>query len=131
MLFAEQVTRKYTLNQGSHLYEKDASDTKVLGTTRLSKEEHLPPLVSSTNPSIDDDDSNDRYQSIKLRLTGKHFPHRQLHCKIIYQKTYSKQSISQVKHFLFRNDTNSPPFFHNGSRKAQILHCKLRLGISD
>ena len=33
--------------------------------------------------------------------------------------------------FLSRNDTNPPPFFYNGSRKAQITHCKLRLGISD
>ena len=41
------------------------------------------------------------------------------------------KSISQVKHFLSRNDTNPPPFFYNGSRKAQITHCKLRLGISD
>ena len=41
------------------------------------------------------------------------------------------KSISQVKHFLSRNDTNPPPFFYIGSRKAQIIHCKLRLGISD
>ena len=82
--------------------------------------------------TIDDDHSNDRYQNIRLRLTGNHFSHRQLYCGIIYQKTYSEtKSISQVKHFLSRNDTNPPPFFYNGSRKAQITHCKLRLGISD
>ena len=32
--------------------------------------------------------------------------------------------ISQVKHSLSRNDTN-------GSRQAQIIPCKLRLGMSD
>ena len=42
--------------------------------------EHLPPLFSSTNPTIDDDHSNDRYQNIRLRLTGNRFSHRQLHC---------------------------------------------------
>jgi hypothetical protein len=41
------------------------------------------------------------------------------------------KSISQVKHFLSRNDTNVPTFIYNGSRQAQIIHCKLRLGMSD
>ena len=76
---------------------------------------------------IDDVHSNDRYQNIKPRLTGYHFPHRQLHCGIIYQKTYSEH---RSKYFLSRNDTNPLPFFYNGSQKAQI-HCKLGLGMSD
>ena len=38
------------------------------------------------------DHSNDRYQNIRLRLTGNLFSHRQLHCGIIYQKTYSEQN---------------------------------------
>ena len=29
------------------------------------------------------------------------------------------------------NNTNPPLFFYNGSQKAQIIHCKLRLGMSD
>ena len=40
------------------------------------------------------------------------------------------KSVSQVKHFLSRNDTNPQPFFYNGCRKKQITHCKLRAGIS-
>ena len=47
------------------------------------------------------------------------------------QNNNNNKSISQVKHFLSRNDTIPPPFFYNGSRKAQITHCKLSLGISD
>ena len=90
---------------------------------------HLFPQLIHT---IDDDHSNDTNQNIRLRLRGNHFSHRQLHCGIIYQKNIQRtKSISQVKHFLSRNDTNPPPFFYNGSRKAQITHCKLRLGISD
>jgi len=53
----EQVTRNYALNQGLRLYEKDASDTKLLMYHKIVQEntptdlkEHLPPPVSSTNP---------------------------------------------------------------------------------
>ena len=133
MLFAEQVTRNHTLDQGLRLYEKNASDTKLLCTTRLSKKipqltrkNIFPHLFSQLNHIIDDVHSNDRYQNIKPKLTGYHFPHRQLHRGIIYQKTYSEH---RSKHFLSRNDTNPLPFFYNGSQKAQT-HCKLRLGMS-
>ena len=66
-----------------------------------------------------------------MRLAGNHFPHPQLHCGTRNQKTQQTKSISQVKYFFSRNDTNPLPFFYNGSRKAQIIHCKLHLGMSD
>ena len=138
MLFAEQVTRNYTLNQGSQLYEKDASDTKLLYTSRLSKK--IPGLASkniypNSIPrlihTIDDDHSNDRYQNIKMRLTGNNFSHRQLHCGIIYHKTYSEFFFLVKLNTFYPEMTNPPLFFYNGSRKAHIIHCKLRLGMSD
>ena len=139
MLFAEQVTRNYTLNQGSQLYEKDASDTKLLYTSRLSKK--IPGLASkniypNSFPrlihTIDDDHSNDRYQNIKRRLSGNNFfPSTTTLWNNLPENLQRTKSISQVKHFLSRNDTNQPPFFYNGSRKALIIHCKLRLGMSD
>ena len=64
--------------------------------------EHLPPLVSSTNPYHRRRALQDRYQNIRLRLTGNHFSHRQLHCGIIYQKTYSEQNQ------LVKLNTSSP-----------------------
>ena len=138
MLFTEQVTRNYTLNQGLRLYEKDASDTKLLCTTRLFKKiprltwkNIYPHLFPQPIHTIDHHHSNDRYQNIRLRLTGNNFSHRQLHCGIIYQKTYSDQNELVKLNTSFPEMTNPPPFFYNGSRKVQITHCKLRLGISD
>ena len=99
LIYTGFFTRNYTLNQGLRLYEKDASDTKLLCTTRLFKKlprltwkniyPHLFPQLIHT---IDDDHSNDRYQKIRLKLTGNHFSHRQLHRGIIYQKLYSEQN---------------------------------------
>ena len=93
--------------------------------------EHLPPLVSSTNP---------------------YHRRRPLQRQVPKHKTETyRQSLSPSKTTLW-NDlpeniqrqnqlvklnsfspemTNPPPFFYNGSRKTQITHCKLRLGISD
>ena len=122
-----RATRNYTLNQGLRLYEKDASDTKLLCTTRLSKK--IPRLTSKTIypnsfprliHTIDVDHSNDRYQNIKRRLSGNNF----------FPSTTTLWN-NLPENILSRNDTNPSPFFHNGSRKAQIIHCKLRLGMSD
>ena len=94
--------------------------------------EHLPPLVSSTNPYH-------RRRPLQ-RQVPKHktetyrqslFPSTTTLWNNLPDNIQRTKSISQVKHFLSRNDTNPPPFFYNGSRKAQITHCKLRLGISD
>ena len=110
---------------------------KIICTTRLFKKiprltwkNIYPHLFPQPVHTIDDDHSNDRYQNTRLRLTGNHFSHRQLHCGIIYRKTYSEQN-QLVKLNTLQKWHKSPPFFYNGSRKAQITYCKLRLGISD
>ena len=56
-----------------------------------------PHLFPQPTHTIDDDHSNDRYQNIRLRLTGN-----QLHCGIIYQKAYSEQNQ------LVKLNTSSP-----------------------
>ena len=61
-----------------------------------------PHLFPQPIHTIDDDHSNDRYQNTRLRLTGNNFSHRQLHCGIIYQKTYSDQNQ------LVKLNTSSP-----------------------
>ena len=40
-------------------------------------------------------------------------------------------SISKLKHFLSRNDPIIPRLFYHGNRFEQIVHCRLRLGMSD
>jgi hypothetical protein len=41
------------------------------------------------------------------------------------------QSIGQLKNYLRMQDSNIPPYYYRGERKEQILHCRLRLGMSD
>ena len=40
-------------------------------------------------------------------------------------------SISSFKRYLSMNDPLVPIYFYSGNRKAQIVHCKLRLNMSD
>ena len=40
-------------------------------------------------------------------------------------------SIGKLKHYLSKDDHFVPEIFFIGNRKAQIIHCKLRLGMSD
>jgi hypothetical protein len=40
-------------------------------------------------------------------------------------------SLSQFKRYLSRNDTPVPSYYYIGDRKEQIMHCRLRLGMSD
>ena len=41
------------------------------------------------------------------------------------------QSIGQLKRYLSSQDNLIPPYYYRGKRREQVLHCKLRLGISD
>ena len=47
MLFAEQVTKNYTLYQGLQLYEKHASNSKLLRNKRFSQK--TPELFEGTS----------------------------------------------------------------------------------
>ena len=46
-----------------------------------------------------------------------------------YAKTI--RTIPQFKQFLSRDDTVIPKFYYSNNRFAEIIHCKLRLEISD
>ena len=92
----------------------------------------IPPLVSSINPYHR---RRPFQRQVPLHKTETYrqsvFPSTTTlwnNLPVTIQRT---KSISQVKHFLSRNDTNVPTFIYNGSRQAQIIHCKLRLGMSD
>ena len=42
-----------------------------------------------------------------------------------------KVSIGAFKRYLRTNDVNVPPYYNIGERRLQIIHCKLRLNMSD
>ena len=93
---------------------------------------YLPPLVSDTNP-------------YHHRNPLERNPPRSR--TVLYQKSFfpssielwnnlpdfikTSSSIAQFKRYLSENDVTVPPFYYSTNRKAEIIHCKLRLEISD
>ena len=47
------------------------------------------------------------------------------------QHIQNSDSIGQVKQYLSRDDPPVPLIYYAGKRKEQIIHCKLRIGMSD
>ena len=43
----------------------------------------------------------------------------------------STTSLSHLKKYLRKDDSIVPPYYFIGCRKAQAIHCKLRLNMSD
>ena len=43
----------------------------------------------------------------------------------------STKSFGELKRYLRKDDISTPPYFYIGPRKEQIIHCRLRLGMSD
>ena len=43
----------------------------------------------------------------------------------------NSNSLGQLKRYLSVNDVTVPVYFYLGERKEQVLHCRLRLGMSD
>ena len=92
----------------------------------------LPPLVSTVNPYH-------RRRPME-RLVPAH--HTDIYNKSFFPSTSTlwnslplfiqqTQSIGQLKHYLFSADTPVPRHYYLGNRKEQIIHCRLRLGMSD
>ena len=89
--------------------------------------EHLPPLGSSSNPyhwwwplqrQVPKQKTETYSQSF--------FPSTTTLWNILPESIQQTRQISQVKHFLSRNDTNPLPFFYNSTdNTAQIIHCKV------
>ena len=91
----------------------------VQENTPTDLKEHLPPLVFSTNPYH-------RRRPLQ-RQVPKHktetyrqsfFPSTTTLWNNLPENVQRAKSVSQVKHFLSRNDTNPPPFFYNGNGKT-------------
>ena len=40
-------------------------------------------------------------------------------------------SLCEFKHYLTNNDTKVPSYYNSGKRMEQIIHCRLRLEMSD
>ena len=92
----------------------------------------LPPLMSTINPYH-------RRRPLERKIPRSR---TEVHVKSFFPSTtrlwnelpeyiQASHSIGQLKHFLAREDPIVPSYFYYGERMQQIIHCKLRLQMSD
>ena len=109
------------------LYKKIA-----LGLCPTYLSDLLPALVSSSNPYP----RRRPYERIvpKCRIElyrNSFFPSTTMLWNELPACAQTGTSISEFKRFLSSSDTCVPLYYYVGDRKEQILHCRLRLGMSD
>ncbi len=92
----------------------------------------LPKLVSEVNPY--------HHRRPQERVVPQH--HTEIYRKSFFPATtqlwntlpvniQNSTSLSHLKRFLLSEDCVVPPQYYIGNRTEQIIHCKLRLGMSD
>ena len=92
----------------------------------------LPPLVSTVNPYHRRRPHERVIPKCRTELYRKSFfPSTTYLWNDLPPNVQQFQSISQLKKYLRSSDSVVPPYYYSGNRKEQIIHCKMRLGISD
>ena len=93
---------------------------------------NLPPLVSDTNPYPRRRPLERQVPQFRLELyRSSFFPSSTVLWNDLPDNIKNTASISHFKKCLSANDHTVPPYYTVGCRKAQIIHCKLRLRMSD
>lgn len=91
-----------------------------------------PPLVSTINPYHRRRPLERLEPMCKTELYHKSFiPSTTAIWNKLPDYVKSFNSISQIKSYLRSSDTIVPPYYYRGDRREQILHCRLRIGMSD
>ena len=98
--------------------------------------EHLaqkfPPLTSEINPYHRRRMQNRDTINCRTELyRHSFFPSATKLWNNLPENIQTSRSFGEFKRYLRKDDTTPPPYFYLGKRKEQILHCKLRLGMSD
>lgn len=94
--------------------------------------DYLPPLVTDTNPYHLRNILERKPPRSRTELYEKSFfPSTTELWNDLPDFTKTSSSIAQFKRHLSENDVTVPPFYFATNRKAEIIHCKLRLEISD
>ena len=92
----------------------------------------FPPLVSEINPYHRRRPLNRQPPSFKTALYKKSFfPSSTDLWNDLPESIQCSKSFGEFKRFLRKDDVPVPPYFYIGNRKEQIIHCKMRLGMSD
>ena len=91
-----------------------------------------PPLVSSVNPYHRRRPFERQEPLCKTEIYHKSFiPSTVALWNKLPNHVKQMNSVGQLKHYLRSSDTIVPPYHYRGDRKDQIIHCRLRLGMSD
>ena len=92
----------------------------------------LPPLMSEINP-YHRRNPLDRYiPRTRLELYKQSFfPSTTILWNSLPDFMKLSDSIAEFKRYLSANDIRVPPFYYSTNRMSEIIHCKLRLEISD
>ena len=92
----------------------------------------LPPLVSTTNPYHRRRPYEGIIPSFQTELyRNSFFPSTTLLWNNLPVNIQEGSSLSEFKRYLTNNDTKVPSYYYSGQRMEQIIHCRLRLQMSD
>jgi hypothetical protein len=92
----------------------------------------LPPLVSATNPYPRRRPQERTVPTCRTETYRRSFfPSTTLLWNDLPLSAQNSQSISEFKRHLVSFDSVVPPYYHVGERHLQIIHCRLRLGMSN
>lgn len=91
-----------------------------------------PPLISTINPYPRRKPFERRAPACKTELYKNSFiPSATNLYNELPNEIQSSSSLSLLKKYLSENDNKVPLYFYSGTRQEQLLHCRLRLGMSD
>jgi hypothetical protein len=92
----------------------------------------LPPLVSSYNPYHRRRPLERQTPLCKTELyRNSFFPSTTKLYNELPLLLQQSTSLGELKRFLKSSDSNVPPYYYYGNRTDQIIHCRLRLKMSD
>ena len=90
------------------------------------------PLVSTTNPYHRRRPYERIIPSFRTELyRNSFFPSTTLLWNNLPVNIQESSSLSEFKRYLTNNDTKVPSYYYSGQRMEQIIHCRLRLQMSD
>ena len=91
----------------------------------------LPPLVSTTNPYHRRRPYERIIPSVRTELyRNSFFPSTTLLWNNLPINIQESSSLSEFKCYLTNNDTKVSSYYYSGKRMEQIIHCRLRLQMS-
>ena len=104
----------------------------ILGITPEYLSKYLPRLVSETNPYHRRNPLERYIQPTRLDIYKKSFfPSVTVEWNKLPDNVKSLDSVALFKRHLALNDVTVPPYYFSHDRFSEIIHCKIRLEISD